>query len=166
MVAPSLRRCVVWNILGSALISPLSVPEERKVVQFAFYLFRRGFRNHWEKSYSLKVRIQSSKARTHAVETAVVLLSVQRGTILPGLYRCLLSRSAAAHKHHLDINVIPSWHQPPLIIAKEVHTNHTRWGSWLGELDVVKLRCPECTLQLLSRCGDYLSPWLSARSKT
>merc|ERR1712013_836954 len=41
---------------GSALISPLSVPEERK-------------------------------ARTHAVEMAVVLLSVQRGTILVGLSR-------------------------------------------------------------------------------
>ena len=41
MVAPSLRSLVVWNILGSALISPLSVPEERKVVQFACYLFLR-----------------------------------------------------------------------------------------------------------------------------
>jgi len=63
------------------LISPLSVPEERK-------------------------------AKTHVVETVVVLSSVQRGTILVGLFR---------------------------------------WGSWLGESDVVKLRCLECTLQLLNR---------------
>ena len=136
------RRFVVWNILGSALISPLSVPEGRKVVQFAFYLFRRGFRNHWKKSYSLKVRIQSSKARTHAVETAVVLLSVQRGTILVGLSRCLLSRSAAAHKHHPDFNVIPSWlaPSPSHNCKRSVHQINqvgiVAWGIGCGQAEV------------------------------